>query len=87
MLVKTSGMPEEMAAENQAMALTVGASVPLSLDKGMKRMELTTVERRSGKYEPTLFFQSYFIPFRWNPLKSRFTTRLLISAPSHTLHF
>jgi len=58
MLTKTRGAPHETAAENQAMHLVVVDSTLRSCENGMKRMELITVERRSGKYVPTFFFQS-----------------------------
>lgn len=49
MLTKTRGAPEDAAAVNQAIHLVVVDSTLFSCGNGMKRMELITVERRSGK--------------------------------------
>lgn len=48
-LTKTMGIPPETAAENQAIVLTIVGSIRPSLGRGMKRMELITVERESGR--------------------------------------
>ena len=48
-LTKTRGIPEETEAENHVMHLVVVASTQCSSGKGMKRMELTTEQRWSGK--------------------------------------
>lgn len=81
MLTKMSGAPAETAAENQAMDLVMTASALCSSGNGMNRMEVMTVECRSGKYVPTFFFQSYLIPFFMEKApKSTLTTLLLISA-------
>lgn len=49
MLMKTSGTPDETAAVNHAIALTVVASTQVSVARDVKTMELTTVDLRSGK--------------------------------------
>lgn len=48
-LTNTRGVPEETAAENQAIALMVMESISCSFARGMKRIELTTVDRWSGR--------------------------------------
>lgn len=49
MLTNTIGVPEETAAENQAIALVVVELISCSFARGMKRIELTTVDRWSGR--------------------------------------
>ena len=80
MLTNTIGVPEETAAENQAMALLVMESTSCSVARGLKRMELTTVDRWSGKYVAAFLLQLYFIASWLNPRDTMLTDFLLISA-------